>query len=475
MKSELIKHSAIYIGIDTATKALTFFLWIILAWLLVPSQIAQYTLAQFLIEFFTAISILGLDSVILRFYHNQNRDVVLSNALSILIPSIMFTALLFLLSESWISLIIVGLSTIIHNNLLLIAAIIITTPIANVAIMHYIALQKTSWYAKILFVKVFLLFFSAILLAYLGFGVKGLFIAQLISTLSVAILFILKERDTISTHHISYEIFKKMAHYGIPLMFTTLSGILAFYFGRLLLDRYASATNLGIYSFFLTLTLQINKGWTSFNQAWTPKIFSDLSNNVREVQENVVSMAFVLSFLYLIGLAALVILGELFLFRFIFNEVYRTHIHTFYILLLAPLFSGIYIVAYPLYYYGGKTKRILYISFSLALAEILVTFFLVQRFNETGAALSIFLMYILIALVYLSCFKTIMQIPSKIINWTLVLSLLTAASITSLLKTSSVVLFLIPVMTAALLAFFWGELYKYTHTFVNFLNEIRGR
>ncbi len=163
MAKELIKNTGIYIIAAFFSQALIFLLWIVLAWWLVPSQIAIYTLVMFIIQFFSAISIFGLDSAIRRLYYTKESTFsILSNAFTIFLGSSFLSLFLFFLTARFIPLFIPGLSNILEENLVLFLAIIFTNSVANFALVHYTALKKATSYAKLNLLKIlfFLCFFS---------------------------------------------------------------------------------------------------------------------------------------------------------------------------------------------------------------------------------------------------------------------------------------------------------------------------
>jgi len=473
MPKELIKNTGIYIVISLFSQGFIFLLWIALARWLAPSQIGIYALVMFIIEFFSAISIFGLDSAITRFYYTkENASSILSNSLVIFLCSSILALVLFFFTAKLIPLFIPGLSNILEENLLLFLGIIFTNSITNFALIHYTALKKAVSYAKLQLFKILFFFVLSLVLVYFGFGISGVFYALLFSSLPVAILFLINERKMVSFQIISPQIMKSITSYGFPLMLYSILGVVVIYFSRLLLDRYTDLATLGVYSFFLMLTLQINGLWSSFNRAWTPEIFSRFLENKEKVIENIKFMVFFSSFIYLLVIALFIIIGELFFFKLAFKEIYLSNIHLFYILLLAPLFNGIYTAAYPLYYYRNKTKLILFISLLLSVVNILLTLFMVRFFDSTGAAISFFTVAMLSPLIYLLSFKKIMQIPKEIIDWTLILSALMIFNIFILLKTSSLLLFLLITILGAVLAYKIGKLSKKRYLFFGLLKRV---
>jgi O-antigen/teichoic acid export membrane protein len=272
----------------------------------------------------------------------------------------------------------------------------------------------------------------------------------------------------------SPEIIKNLASYSFPLMLYSVLGIIVSYFSRLLLDKYTDLATLGVYSFFLMLTLQINGLWSSFNRAWTPEIFSKFSENKEKAIESVKFMIFFSSFIYLLGLAFLIVFGELFLFKLVFKEIYLSNIHLFYILLLAPLFSGIYTVTYPLYYYENKTKLILHISIFMSVVNVLLTLFLIKGFGSTGAAVSFSVVFTIYSILYLFVFKNIIQIPIEIINWVLVLIIIMSMGVAVLLITRIFFFFLPFLFLGIGLSYRLGNLHNFfkKRSFIPSLKEI---
>jgi len=474
MPKELIKNTGIYIIVGFLSQGIIFLLWIILARFLAPSQIGVYALVMFIIQFFGVISIFGLSSVITRFYYTKESiSSILSNALTIFIGSSFLSLILFFFTAKFIPLVISGMSDILEKNLFLFLAIIFVDSIANLGLVHYSALKKAIIYTKLQLFKVLSFCVLSFILIYFGLGILGLFYALLFSSLLAATMFLNNERKIISFQIISPQIIRKMISYGFPLMLYGFMGVIIMYFSRILLGRYADLATLGVYSFFLTLTLQVNGLWGGFNKAWTPEIFSKFLKDKKKTIENVKFMTFLSSFLYLSVFALLIILGKLFLFKLIFKEIYLLNISIFYILLLGPLFTGIYTVVYPLFYYKKRTKRVLFVSLMLNLFNISLSFFMVKLFSQTGAALSYFIMSVLMVFSYLFAFKKIMQIPSKIISWAFLLSGLMILGVITLLKTSSPVLFLMFIILGAVLSYKIGELDKKKYLLFDFLRDIK--
>ncbi|MFH0791977.1 MAG: oligosaccharide flippase family protein [bacterium] len=461
MLKRLLKNTGIYVVVSFFSQTLIFFLWAVLARWLPPEQIGIYVLAMFVIDFFSAVSIFGLDAAITRFYYaKEGIASIFNNAFLVFLIAASLCLILFWSVAGMISSIIPSIGNIIFENLILFSALIFVNSFFNFILAHYTALKKAGDYAKLQFLKTLIFSIFAITLIRLGYGILGVFCALFFSFLPFLFLFLIKEKGLLSYGGISMAVTKKITFYGFPLMLYAAFGVLISYFSRLLLGGYADLATLGIYSFFLMLTLQVNGFWGSFNRAWTPEVFSRFSEDKEKGISDVQFMIFFSSFIYLIGLAFLIIFGELFLFKLIFKEIYLRNTNLFYILLIGPLFTGIYTAAYPLYYYENKTKKILALSVILSLISILFSLILIKNFSQQGAAVSYFLISEIIAVVYILAFKKAMSIPKKIINWTIFLSVLMAIAVVVLLKTEMPFLLLLFVIFGAIAAFIFGDLRK---------------
>ena len=343
-----------------------------------------------------------------------------------------------------------------------IGAIIITSALANFTLVYYSALKKALVYAKIQIIQILLISVLSIIFIYIGLSIRGLLFAKLIASLCTITIFLISEKKHIRLSIVSRKLLKKILIYAVPLMLQTTIGIIMMYYGRLLLEHFTSLETFAIYSFFMLLTIQVNQLWSYFNKAWTPKIFSDLESNKNNdgnsVKNNITTAAFIFSFLYLIGIAILIILGKLFLFKLVFKDIYLTHLNILYILLIPPLFSGISIITYPLYYYKNKTHKILYTSLYVIVLNIILTFFLVKYFNEVGAAVSTFIIACFNLLFFIFTYKKLMQIPRQLIGWSITITLVMALNISLLILTNSYVLFTLITLAGAYLAFLKGKL-----------------
>ncbi len=469
MSKELFRNAGIYIFVGFLNQGLIFSLWILLARWLEPDQIGVYALAMFTLEFFSTIGLLGLDAAMIRFYYTEDAaPAVLTNGLILLLTSSVAASVLFLTSARWLAQVIPGLDGVLQQDLPLFLAIVLANAFANLAFASYTGRRKAAAYGVLQLLKVVAFSGFAIALVRLGSGIWGLFYSVLMSSVAVVVGFLAYEWREISLSTLSLGLVRRMSAYGSPLMLYGVLAIVAAYFGRLMLDRYTDATALGVYSFFLALVLQVNGVWSSFNRAWTPEIFSRIEHK-RVDSEMIWFVGFLSTCAYLTAIMVLAVVGKYFLFRLIFKAPYLMNMELLYVLLLAPVFTGIYTTTYPLYYYQARTGRILFVSVVLMILNISLTFLSVRAFHQIGAAASYFVASTLAPLVYLFAFRRIVHIPRRIWYWMFALSVLMAVAVALLLLMAPFWLFLAVLLLGAALSYWMGDLHGRRQLILRFL------
>ena len=461
MTKTLIKNTGIYFIANLLSQAAVFVLWIIIAKILSPSEVGIYVLAIFIVDFFGAFALFGLNSAITRFYYSDEaREEIFLNSLIIFVVSNIASLILLFLSVNFLSWMLPSISVFLNSSIILFSLLVIASSFYNLALSHYSAFKKAFLYAKTSLLQTILFFSFSLLFLYFGFGILGIFYALFISYLIPTLLFILDEIKILSFRLFSIKIIKSLLHYSIPMMLYSTLGTVVMYIGRIFLDRYASLSTLGVFGFFLAMALQVAAIWATFNRAWTPEIFSQLKENKERALDNVKTMVFLSSFFYSLLFIFLIILKQSGFLGLFLEPVYLSNIYILYILLLGPLFTGIYTAAYPLFYYKKKTKIILLVSVILNLADIALTFFMVKTLGQTGAALSYFISSVLSLFVLLLVFKKDMEISSDIIKWSLFVLLLSCIGIGVFLETSSGVLLLVVFGIIAFFAYKFGSISK---------------
>lgn len=475
MSTSVFKNTGIYFLTNLLSQGAVFIFWIIAANILSPAEIGIYALVIFVVDFFGVFAVFGLDSAITRFYYSDEKtEEIFCNSSSIFLFSSIFSIIMLSLCAGFITWLIPNLNVFLTKDIFLFYILVIASSLYTMALIHYAALKKAVWYAKISLSQTVIFFILSILFLFLNFKILGVLYALIISYLISSSIFLFKEMRVFSLNKFfSVKIIKSILGYSLPMFLSAVLGIIVAYFGRLLLTAYTNLSVLGIYSFFLTITLQINALWSIFNRSWTPKIFSMMKEDKKNALEQVKIIAFFSSFFSLLFFAGFIILVKFGFFSLFLKPVYLSNISVLYILFMALIFNGIYTATYPLYYYHKKTHLILIISVIFNIINIILTFFMVRGFGQTGAALSFLFSSIISLSIYLFVFRKIIDIPVKIIQWFIFLSCLVLSGILIFLITSSDILLFVFVAIGAYLAYNVGELDKKKYLLIELVQNFK--
>ncbi len=476
MSINVFKNTGIYFAVNLFSQVAVFVLWIVIAKVLPTSQIGLYALYNLVIDVFGAMALFGLNVAITRFYHSEKSEKeVFFNAFVIFLFANLLSFLMLLVLLPLISWFIPDIQFILKENFFLLVFLVIASSFYNLSLAHFAALKRVFWYAVISIIQTIIFFtVSFLLLLLFHFGIVAILYSLLISYFISSLIFLFKEKSSISLNYFSFNVIKSLLNYSFPMMLYATLGSIIIYDSRIFLDKYANLSILGIYSFFLMLTIQINAIFGTFNKAWTPEIFSQMKENSSKAIEYIKDMVFFISFSYLVCFCILIIIKQMGIFHLFLNEEYIVHSNIFYILLMAPLFVGIYTAVYPLFYYQkNSTKVIFFISTSLNILDIVLVFFMVKLFGEIGAALSFFIFYALNVFTFLIVFRKSIKISYLIVKWSFFLLALMAIGLTVLLKTSSEALFFVIIFTSAVFAYKYGNIKRHRHTILLLIKRIK--
>jgi O-antigen/teichoic acid export membrane protein len=451
----------IYTTLNLLIKIATFALWIYFAATLPPSEIGKYTLSNSYIEILSSIFLMELSPCIFRFYHDKkNHLVMLSNIIFIFIISLILLTIGYIFLFKELVLVSPGISEIVNSNTnyVFILFIIAFNMIMNLSLSHFAALGMTSNYTRILIFNNILFISVSLIAIQLGYGFSGLLFSRMVSLLVPLGFFIQPELRGLSMNLISYPILKELLSYSCPLIIAVTIGVFSSNLGRLLLDKYTNLTTLGVYGFFFMIATNIHMLWHSFNQAWTPKIFFELTHN--ENDKSIDKLTFIIlrfSFCYLCIVFISIILGKLFVFELVLKKAYLESVYILYILVIGAFFGGISVIISPYIYHTKKTAFISYAAILGSLLNIFTTFFLVKSFEQDGAALAMLITNILGPLILIFLFRNEIKRITIILRWLFLFSLIFLLGSLSLIIYKFDHIFLSFILIAVLISYQNGE------------------
>ncbi len=460
----LVRNTGFYFLAGGVNQGITLILWVILAWWLPPAEIGVFALAIFVIELLASISAMGLEHSIMRFYYDhQKSSVLIQSTFLLLFPCLLVTISLFVVLQS-IILKLLPDAVILSEYTWLFALLITTTTLSNVLVIYYNAAKRPFAYIINILIRTAVFVMASLILVGSGTSIIGVFIASTLAMSSATILFIWKERPFTKPSAVSFSISYRMFIYGFPLMLYGILNFLVTYINRIFLDYSTDLASVGIYNFFLTIGMQAHAIWSAFNRSWTPEVFSKLADGKDIESTQTAKMAFLVTFLYLFVFTVFIAISELFVLELILQPIYFDHRSLLYILLVGPLFTGVYTVVHPHIYFSKQTVKILLVSVIVSVLYLFSAFFIVKWWGIEGAATSFTGMLTAFALAYVVSFKATSRIPSRVVAWCFLLVALMTIAIAILLVTSSTTVFWVVILATTILTYWLGNIDDYRKT-----------
>ena len=192
-------------------------------------------------------------------------------------------------------------------------------------------------------------------------------------------------------------------------------GVISLYSSRIFLEKKLGMSSMGVFGYFLVISLQINGFWSSFNKAWSPEVYSKLKTN--ESKKFIFDIMYFISFLYLLILSLASIIFNKFLWKLLLKQEYMSNINVLLILLLFPIFTSIYTVFYPLFYYKKNTTLIIFISAITMVINLTLLYSSINYFGIIGAAVGTVFGSAINLFLYILFFKKITEINFNFIVW----------------------------------------------------------
>ena len=282
---DLFKHSVVYGMSETISRGTGFILLFIYVRILDDGDIGTRSLVYAAAGFASLFYTLGLDNAFLRYFmdskHADEKDSVLSTAVVFtLIMGSLFLIGTFIFDEQ-ISQVIT--KTPVHTYIIhLIFIVLVFDTIVIYPSLVLRAENRLFYFSLVSLTRFILLIALNIILVWLfKRGLKGVFEANLIAVIVIAVL-LMPVYKIYFSNRLSYRILKKMLMFGIPTIFTLFflriidysdRYIIAYYFGEtgnVEVGRYAPAYTLGLVGIMVFVN--------SFRLAWQPFFLSVKDN-----------------------------------------------------------------------------------------------------------------------------------------------------------------------------------------------------
>lgn len=252
----------------------------------------------------------------------------------------------------------------------------------------FIILSVGRTIAQYCFVLLFLVVFKL--------GLLGSFLGRLAASVPFFIIYILVIRRTgIFSFNISQ--IKDALKFSLPLLPGALSYLVISLFDRIILERYASLSELGIYSVASTLALALNVVIQGLYRSFEQTIFRE-HNNKGYLQFVDKIYKFYIASLYISGFLLVLFTKEVLIF-FTSAQYYAASNYIVY-LVFAVIVSGMNIFLSTLLIADNRRKIVSYSSFVAAIVSFVSNLFLIKYYNIFGACIASILSFLSVSVFY---------------------------------------------------------------------------
>lgn len=350
---------------------------------------------------------LNIGASIIRFYYDKKIN----------FPRFVYNAILFLCFSGIILIIISWI--IFHNysifpnnksasNQIIVLAIVYSlfSQICEVLLAVWRAKQQPLHFGSFRISKTLVdLGVSVYLIALMNMGWEGrVYTATIVAFLFAVISIYILYRIKLLEFKFELSDIKFGVAYSAPIVVHSISGYIISFSDRFIIMKFAGLEEVGLYAVAYQIGMVMSFVSNSFNQAWTPFLFSKLE----ERNKLVLAKIHKINFLYFIGMIILAIIIYLFvplIYKLFIGENFAVSSNVALWVLLGYSVNGMYKMVVNYLFYFNKTQVLALITFLSAVLNITLSWFFVQWYGIIGAAISTFFsflfMFILVYIIYL--------------------------------------------------------------------------
>ena len=389
MSKKLILNSSIYLIGDLINKAVPFLMLPILTKYLTPSDygiISSFGAFVGFLSIFIGLSLHGAINV--NFFKLSHKDlkVYIVNALIILLVSTTIVAFIVFIFDNQIS------SYLLLDNEWLYLGIL-------VSLSQFITLFNTTlWIADeqpkaYIFYQLSqtILISTLTIVLIIGYSLdwKGQVISLIIGSISFGLISIrfLYKRDYLLFKYNKKSI-KSLLNFGIPMIPHQLAGWMSSYGDRIIIISILGASATGVFSVGYQIAMIMAVLTSAFNKVWSPYLYKKLSANPTQKEKIKIVKFTYLYFISIFLLVGVLYLFSKFLFIYIIDKKFIEAEQFVIYILIANAFNGMYLMVVNYIFYVEKTKILAYITFSISLLHLTLSFTFINLYGVLGATYS---------------------------------------------------------------------------------------
>ena len=188
--------------------------------------------------------------------------------------------------------------------------------------------------------------------------------------------------------------FRSVARLSLPLTPRILAGFIGTQFDKIIISQVSTLDSLGVYSVAQRLAISINMLMNAVGRVWQPRLYEDLFEKGSKTNTHFLLEYMVISFIP--ALFLIVFSQEIFIF---FPEIYSSGFKILVVLCFYYLILYLSKITGQQLLFAKKTWLISGLSMLTILANILVTYPLVIRYDALGAAVGTFIASIIMGVI----------------------------------------------------------------------------
>lgn len=376
LNSKNIRNGAIYTIFSFLNRGLGFILLLILAGCLNPSDYGSLNLFNTFITLVGIFITLGTTGYVSVAFFQKDRE-----SLNRIIGLSLFVTSIVLIMLSLILLIVpyeVQRITGIGLNYLFVALLICyTSEISNLNLVLWQVEEKPLSYGVFTFIlAIFNFIFTLWFIVGLKMNWEGRVYSQLIVSLSLGIysIYFIIKHNYISFLFLKKSIVIDTLSYGIPMI----PHLMSFWFkqgcDRYVIQYYWDASYVGVYSFALNFAAIINMIGTAFNSSNSVYIFKNLSLGYVVTKGVLMRITHVMTWVYLV--LTLTVWSCSSLLIPIILPKYVTCIPLLLPICIGAFAQCLYLLWVNYLFYYKRTKQLMYITFSTAILQLIISIIL---------------------------------------------------------------------------------------------------
>jgi len=419
------RHSSIYGLSNILNRVVSFILLPVYTHYLTPADYGLMDLLYFTTAFIGMVLEMGINSAVSRFYFEsedqKKRNLVVSSAFYGFGVGSTIIVLIFIAGSRYLTELIFQEST--YTNLMIIALAGLALEIYIQAAYTYIRVRQRSHVLMIISVVrlAMQLSLNILFVVYFEMGVLGILLGTLISNF-ILVLFLVPYVLRETGFGFSREKLMEMIRFGLPLIPSNIMSYIVNVSDRYFLNAFTNLSMTGIYTLGYRFGILVNEFVASpFGQIWMPRRFEYFQ---KEDSERIFARIFTYFCLasFFVGLGISVLTKDV--IQIISDKAYWDAY------MVVPVIIMSYIIAsFQMHFNIGilikkKTKYIMYINITTAIANLILNYFLIKEYNIWGAAYATIISFILKTTLFYIISNRLIKIA---IEWRRILKILLVA------------------------------------------------